>query len=68
MPGKVKNLSFDFARKMNNTPNRWKFPTMNDKLLEVLETLNYPTIIVDSDSTPLWANRKFLKLLISKKV
>ncbi|MBU1641962.1 PAS domain S-box protein, partial [bacterium] len=35
---------------------------MNDKLLEVLETLNYPTIIVDADNTPLWANRKFLRL------
>ena len=35
---------------------------MNDKLLEVLETLNYPTIIVDSDNTPLWGNRKFLRL------
>ena len=36
---------------------------MNDNLLEVLETLNYSTIIVDSDNTPLWANQKFLKLL-----
>jgi diguanylate cyclase (GGDEF)-like protein/PAS domain S-box-containing protein len=35
---------------------------MNDKLLEVLETLNYPTIVVDSDNTPLWANRKFLRM------
>ncbi len=35
---------------------------MNDKLLEVLETLNYPTIVVDSDNTPLWGNRKFLRL------